>query len=293
MTPPPQQVDPRPALTPTNRAGLENAEDPAKTITGTIPPSRLDAITADSTNVRFVFRELPQDIIDVGGSDCRYAFSRIRVHDADGAGERATELLTANAPGCAAIVQPHTPPRVTAGGPWPPEPGLCGGLDPDNVIHTSHTIQDIPNLDLTWLRSYNHRAWTCFSTAYWRRDPEHHAAWTGDGPDWWNSEDPRFVFVDWFCKYDSLAPQCLSVVSKFAAKAETTVAVCDWWRQDDKFFFTTKVTAYGDGSRDVDYKKVGSCIGLHSATETKQNDDINSNYGGIHNRVYSYPPPGT
>lgn len=149
-----------------------------------------------------------------------------------------------------------------------------------NVIHSSHTLQDVVRIDIAWLRTSTDRIWNCNAT--WLHEENDSSdrvkAWSGTGPSWWTLKDPtRFGTVTWTCGRDL---NCSNTWARVAVTFHTDFLHCNAINQDIKITETT--VSYPDGSYYVDWVKNGSCPGVFSATATKANvSNLRSGgYGG-------------
>jgi hypothetical protein len=240
---------------------------------GVLPPTSMPAVASDP-DVRFVFRDLPQDSVDVGGTSCEDVYTRVRVimsaHDV----ERRANVLTANTAACSQLVQPFSPATAdSSAGACPPQSGT-------DYIHTSHTIQSAATTDKVWARASLNRMWLDCIRTYWvvpdAQTPRRHTSWANSGANW-NHDRPEFYHVSWEC---GAATMCANAYSGFAAHVWSDSFQCPnfgWGRGEYDILTSVRTTGLGEWYVTTD--KVGACNGHHSATDAKIGT-VDKHFGG-------------
>lgn len=148
-------------------------------------------------------------------------------------------------------------------------------------IHTSHTIQDLPNIDLAWLRTSFKRGWRC-DTTYWTEVSGDMIAFDGSGPSWWSHQAPFWAVINW---------TCLPIVNLCSqAKSEARA----WFRVDfggchQDIRINNAVWTRADGTHTFQTSKSASCTGLHSSTGSMVNGSKTDGYGGAQTTVTAVP----
>jgi hypothetical protein len=144
------------------------------------------------------------------------------------------------------------------------------------TVHTSHTIQDVVNIDLAWLRTSAQRYWDC-NKAWWAKTIDTQSrvkAWADSGPTWWHVKDQvTFPYVAWQCPDGGV---CASATVWARTTFRVDVLHCNRLNTNSIELDTETIT-YPDGSYTVYFDKYGSCAGLHSSTAMMTN---NSNSRG-------------
>lgn len=143
-----------------------------------------------------------------------------------------------------------------------------------NFAHTSHTYQDIVNIDLGWIRTTFDRKWNC-NTAWWGEDlaGENLVAWSGVSGDffYWNADPPVMRAWSWGC-----SPTGFAACDGTLGQAEMSVRVGGLCR----YSVISSVRTYISGNFTVDWYQTGGCPGIHSATGTSQNTSRAGGFGG-------------
>jgi hypothetical protein len=143
-----------------------------------------------------------------------------------------------------------------------------------NYIHTSHTVQDAPSIDLAWLRTTSRRLWGCRSTWFSERYPRVFS-WSGSGPQWWTHLFPSYEFTDWFCHPPA---ECGTATSAVHADFRTSWFTCSEGEGEQHVRITTWVSTYDNGDKSMWTTKNALCEGLHSATGIKVTSSMQSPY---------------
>ncbi len=139
-----------------------------------------------------------------------------------------------------------------------------------NYVHTSHTVQDSPGIDLAWLRTTSRRLWGCRTTWFSERYPRVYA-WSGSGPSWWTHKYPYYEFTDWFCHPMA---ECESATTAVRADYETSFFTCSEGEGELNVRINTWVYTYRDGDKSVWTTKDHLCEGLHSATDVHVDNNM-------------------
>lgn len=154
-----------------------------------------------------------------------------------------------------------------------------------NYIHTSHTLQDPPNIDLAWKRTTSRRLWGCDSGWFSER-PYRVTSWTGSGPSWWHNRRPKYVHVSWGCHPPN---RCNRALAKSYGKLWTDVDHCE----DITFKLTTEVRTFSDGHKTVRFRQHGWCAGISGSTDVKVNAERADNFGANAEDKFRHAnPPG-
>ncbi len=193
-------------------------------------------------------------------------------------GENSDEVVGESGPTCEPIIlDPPTPDE--SGAPSTPLGRVPQSLEPEpecltrsNWIHTGHTIQDPPNIDLAWLRTSFNRSWKC-TTTWWSEDSGDLIAYDGSGPNWWSHDPPYWAVINWRCY--PLPSSCSQAKAEARAWFHCDLANC---RKD--FRIDNAVRTNADGSVTFQTEKNNTCFGLHSSTGYKVNQSKTDGYGG-------------
>lgn len=157
-----------------------------------------------------------------------------------------------------------------------------------SFIHTSHTLQDLPRLDLSWLRSTTARYWDG-SSAFWDESGDM-IGWSGNGPSWWLSSAPSWRSAGYLWH---ACPGTYQVCNWVDASVGTDFHVdfvhCNVINQTIRL--TTNILARRDGGYEVEFTKTGSCPGVYSATGARSNETRSGGFGGGGVARCAYPHP--
>jgi hypothetical protein len=235
------------------------------------------------------------DVIEWTGEDCESRDLHVRLHlDSDD----ITKDVGVDTGGSQECLQTAEPIEVEEGTPEVIEEAnpsssdsesslgalsLLGGGPPPippcntrkNFIHTSHTLQDAPRIDLAWLRTTFGRKWNCSSTWWSRKNGDLYAI-SGSGPSWWQHSRPRFPFVNWNC-FITQTKLCAQAMAIGKADFHTDFLHCNFINQDIQL--SSRVFTHRNGTRTVVFAKRGSCPGVFSATSVKVNGSRARNFG--------------
>lgn len=260
--------------------GVDGEAEPA-TYTARMPYERAAALANDPA-ARFVFRDLPQDTFDVGGSDCATIYTRLRLQTGlDPAQRGAATTFRGDATQCDATASFDSASAV-GGGSWR-FAQTCQGVRSFEWLASSHTFQRF-TIDLGWLRSAVRRGFDGCIGTWWTRGAEDHGAWTGSGTGWEHT-DPRFLHVDWRCTQGAVG--CEEIQTRFAG---SFVHGC-FLNHDHVTTSKQAWTANRDGTAALDVRTIGACIGV-DGHHTYDKGSERNDYGGHESDVYAVPPPG-
>jgi len=154
-----------------------------------------------------------------------------------------------------------------------------------NWVHTSHTIQDLPGIDLAWLRTTMKRYWNC-NTTYWSEEYGDLFAYDGSGPSWWSHDPPWWAVIKWTCW--PLPSSCSQAKAEARAWFHVDFPACSGGHEDiriDNAVWTQKNTS----TIVWQTSKSSTCTGLHSSTGTKQNLSKTDGYGGAQSTTIAVP----
>lgn len=223
------------------------------------------------------------DYIDWTGNSCSTAELHVHLFVPDPTVEKSVRVGSASdcTPLPEQIITAFNPTGgvINLGGSSGGASALSGCGPYGNVIHSSHTLQDVVRIDIAWLRSSVDRAWDCNSTWLHNENDTYDRvkAWADGGPSWWKINDPvTWPNASWSCNTNS----CTNAWARTTTTFHTDFLHCNVINQDIKL--TTTTVSYPDGSYWVDFQKNGSCPGVFSATATKTNTDETraGGYGG-------------
>ena len=244
------------ALAATSLAG--SAGSGAAVASGETVDDRMDALKAGRPLLGAPPRS---DLIVWRGTNCRDRELYIRL---DGKSTDAAKSALVQTLSDSACTQVASPVQTVARQEF-------GTLSQSDYIATSHTLQDIVRIDVTWFRTSTLRHYDGLKV--WL-DPTlgKQIAWLDGGPGWWPTKTPpHYSYANFNCPGSGYCSEAGTIVG---ANFHTDFLHCNSINQDIRL--VTDIYAYELGDRTVEFYKHGSCPGVFSAT----GDRFQSTTGG-------------